>query len=457
MVVISRWFLVFALAATGCGQHSRQSVSLYQAGDYAAAARAADEGLAEHPSDDGLWQMRVRSALALGDSDGVAKAYAKYRDQRDGEDDHGLLRDLAIATLAQGLASPSARLKVIAIEAVESSEIHPLTDQVIERLGDEDDRVVATAAVAVLRGYQEAPHAARRMLASDDPEARRIAVDGIARKVGKLALADIEKAAEDGDPRVRSVAIRWLGQLRDREAEDLLERQLRHSDEGVRAQAARALARIGIGDLAGYARRALADRALGVRLAGIELAVVARMTDDLMKLAEDPDPTVASEAAITTKQPALIARAIDRAAAHEAWNIRAGAVLLAGRGLDKAGAAALARKLAGDREPRVRIAAARALTADRALAIATLTQAMTGANELQAATALAELGDPKGLATLDRLVRDRAATSDGRASAAAAHRSARKITPGLVAALADGNGIVRLEAAAALANLTRRK
>jgi hypothetical protein len=43
--------------------HERIHVIPYTAG----AAKAADEGLANHPDDDGLWQMRIRAALALGD------------------------------------------------------------------------------------------------------------------------------------------------------------------------------------------------------------------------------------------------------------------------------------------------------------------------------------------------------------------------------------------------------
>src|SRR5687768_7396509 len=120
-----------------CANRAKTSVSLYEAGDYAGAAKAADAGLASHPGDSGLWQMRVRAALALGDADGVAKAYAAYRGHRDGEDDRDLLRDLAVATLSQALSSPSAKLKIAAIDAVQAAEIHTLADQVMERLDDE--------------------------------------------------------------------------------------------------------------------------------------------------------------------------------------------------------------------------------------------------------------------------------------------------------------------------------
>jgi hypothetical protein len=104
------------------------------------------------------------------------------------------------------------------------------------------------------------------MLRSQDPEARRIAVDGVGKKVGALAVIDLQKlAGHDPDPRVRRAAIRWLGQVKDKEAVDLLARQMRHLDENVRAAAALALAKIGRGDLAAFAKVALADNT-GVRL-----------------------------------------------------------------------------------------------------------------------------------------------------------------------------------------------
>src|SRR5215510_16527538 len=92
----------------GCVNHAQQAIALYETGDYAAAARAADAELAAHPGDEALWQMRVRAALAQGDAAGVAKTYAAYRTQLEGEDDRELLRDLVIATLGQALESPSA-------------------------------------------------------------------------------------------------------------------------------------------------------------------------------------------------------------------------------------------------------------------------------------------------------------------------------------------------------------
>ncbi|MEO8702077.1 MAG: HEAT repeat domain-containing protein, partial [Kofleriaceae bacterium] len=427
-------FSFVLLASVGCASRAKQSVSLYEAGDYAGAAKAADAGLANHPSDAGLWQMRVRSALALGDGEAVAKAYGTYRGHSGG-DDAELLQDLAIATLGQALASPSVRLKIAAIDAVATAELQVLADDVAERLGDDDDRVAAAAASAVLRGYPQAPKVASQMLHSEDAEARRIAVEGVGKKIGALAVIDLQKlAGSDPDARVRRAAIRWLGQIKDKESVELLVRQMRHQDEAVRAAAATALARIGAGDLAAFAKQALGDRAVGVRLAGIELLVAAKQNAELVKLAEtEADPMVAAEAAIAAKRNDLVIKALDRAVVAEAWTIRAGAANIAVRGVGKSTAIELARKLVADPEIGVRLAAARVLgsAGDREAAIRVFAAALTGESALSAASDLAHLGDERAIGALDAMVRDQKASPDQRAAAASAHRTARRVTPGL--------------------------
>ena len=440
----------------GCAQRARQSITLYEAGDYAGAARAADAGLAAHPNDSALWRMRIRAALALGDAGGVASAYETYRG-RYGGDDESLLRDLATATLGQALASPSAKLKITAIEAVASAELHALADQVAERMGDEDDRVAASAAVAILRGYPQAPQVVDDMLRSEEPEARRIAVEGLGKKVGALALDDLRKAADDADPRVRRAAIRWLGQLKDKQAPPLLAPQLGHADEGVRAAAVHALVRLGAGDLPALAKQALADSSLPVRLAGVEVLRALKAAAELTALAEDPDPMVALEAAIAAVNPALAQRALERAAAAPQWTIRAGAANMAARAVDRTHAVLVAKRLAGDPQLGVRLAAARSLASagDRAAALELFAAALATDPTVSAATDLARLGDERGVRALEAAVRDPAHGADRRAAAAAAHVTARHITPGLVAALADASGVVRVEAAAALVALAR--
>jgi HEAT repeat protein len=455
-VMLRRALLI--LLVSSCFDHSKQSVSLYESGDYAGAARAADEGLAAHPDEDGLWGMRVRAALALGDAEGVAKAYASYMQHR-GDDDKELLRDVATATLGQALASPSARLKILAIEAVATSRIEDLAEDVIQRLGDEDDRVAATAAIAVLHAHPQAPQIADEMTKSENPEARRIAIDGIGKKVGKLAAADLEKAASDPDARVRATALRWLGAIKDADAVETCIKHMKDPDENVRAAAASALARIGLGNLAEAGKQALADKSLAVRLAGLELLEAAHADADLVTAAGDKDAMVAVYAAIAVKKthPELAAGAVDRAVASDEWTTRAGAANMAVQALGKDVALGLARRLVADKEVAVQLAAARVMShvGDRDGARRVFAAALTGDHAVQAAADLAELGDPQGEAALSTFVRDPQRTPDQRAEAATAHRIAHRVTPGLVAALADSSGLVRVEAAAVIAELSK--
>ncbi len=451
---------MFALSVSfGCASRAARSVALYESGDFAGAAAAADEGLRSHPGDDDLWRMRIRAALAQGDAPAIAKAYGSYASER-GTDDHDLLRELSIATLGQALASPSVKLKVSAIQTVEAAELQALAERVAERMTDDDDRVAAAAAVAVLRGYPQAPQLVDEMLRSEDPEARRIAVDGIGRKIGKLALADLETAANDVDPKVRRAAIRWLGDLKDPSVVPTLTKRLvRDPDESVRAAAANAFVRIPGAKLLALGTQALSDRALAVRLAAVPLLSEAKATDRLLAIAQsDADPIVAAEAAIAVSRKDLAHAALERAIADERWTLRAGAANLAVRAVGAAGALELARTLSADAEWSVRIAAARlmAQAGDKSTAIALLAQAMASdEHTIQAAADLASFGDRRGLEALDVAVRDTARRTEQRSAAVAAHRTANKITPGLVAALADPSGVVRVEAAAVLVSIAK--
>jgi HEAT repeat protein len=452
-------FVVLSVIAASCANHAQRSIALYEAGDYAGARRAADEGLAAHPDSDDLWAMRLRAALALGDADLVANTYETMT--KHDVENRPLMRELAVATLGQALASPSARLKVMAIEAIAQSELHELTEQVFQALGDDDDRVAAAAASAVLKGHPQAPQIADEMLRSENAEARRIAVDGVGKKVGKLAVADLEKAADDHDAKVRRTAIFWLGSIKDKDGVEILTRRMRDPDDSVRAAAATALARIGIGNLEALGKKALSDHALAVRLAGIDLLVAAHRDDEIVQLVSDADPMVAVEAAVAVRKshPELGPKAIERALAAEEWTVRAGAANQLVSAVGKQAALGYAKTLAGDHELSVRLAAARVLahTGDPASARQIFAAALEDADHgTQAAADLGALGDEAGLSALSRFVRDiKGRSPEQRGEAASAHRTAHRVTPGLVAALADPNGLVRVEAAATLAALSK--
>jgi HEAT repeat protein len=451
-------FVVILAALTACASNAKRSISLYEAGKYEAAAKAADEGLADHPDDAALWGMRVRSAVALGKPEDIARAYGDYVAKRGG-DDHELLRDLSNATLEQAIASPSTILKLRAIATIEELELGDLAEDVGQAMSDEDERVQAAAAVAVIHGFAQAAHVAADMLHADNAEARRIALDGVAKKIGRIALPDIEKGATDRDPRVRAVAVRWLGHYKDVDAVTVCTKRLHDPDESVRAAAATALAQIGLGDIAAVAKRALADKALVVRLAGVGVLETSNAQadyDKLVALAGDPNALVALEAALAVKKlhPDLAATAIQRALASSEWTVRAGGVNSLTRALDKAAAITAAKTATADAELAVRLAAARVLAhaGDVADATAVYSAALTDAD---AAAELGALGDPRGVAALDALASDPKRTPEQRAAAISAHRTARRVTPTLVAALADASGLVRVEAAATLAALAK--
>ncbi|MEO6776670.1 MAG: HEAT repeat domain-containing protein [Kofleriaceae bacterium] len=442
---------------TACAGHAQQSITLYDKGDYAGSLRAAAEGLSAYPDDDALWGMRVRAALAVGDGTAVAEAYGAYVAHR-GDDDHELLRDLSEATLWQALSSPSVVLKIRAIRAVEELEISSLADDVAKRLGDDDDRVAATAAVAVLHGYHAALEVADQMLHSENPEARRIALEGVAKKIGKLAIADIETAANDRDARVRATAVRWLGEYKDKDAVEVCTQRLHDRDAGVRAAAVVALAQIGLGDPRAAAKVALADHQLTVRLAGVRVLAMLGDDDPLVALASDPDPVVALAAAIAVKQahPGLVQTAVQRALLAPDWTTRAGAINQLAQALGKDAAIAAAKPLLADPELGVRLAATRVLVhaGDRADAMPVL-EAALATRDLEAAADLAALGDARALHVLAELASDPKRTPEQRVVAVAAHRIARQVTPALVAALADPSGLVRVEAAATLGALAK--
>jgi HEAT repeat protein len=163
---------------------------------------------------------------------------------------------------------------------------------------------------------------------------------------------------------------------------------------------------------------------------------------------------------VKSSHPELAAKAVDRAATDEDWTTRAGAANYLVNALGKANALTVAKRMTTDAELGVRLAAARVLlhAGDKAAATPIFTAALTDANHgVQAAADLASIGDPAGATALSNAVRDTTKTPEQRAAAVLAHRSAHRVTPGLVAALADSSGIVRVEAAAVLGALAKDK
>ena len=457
-----------SLGVAGCASAPvRASVSHYEAGDYAASRKAASAGIERNAGDDDAWRMKLRAELALGDAAAMMETYAAYQSHRS-SDDSEILRDLAQATLAQGLNSPAPRVRMAAITGVEEAQIEALADQIYAALDDKDPQVAVTAAVAVINSHPDAAMIAENMLKNDDPVVRRIAINGIGKKVGKPAIADLRAAATDRDAGARRAAIRWLGQLNDADSVDTLRGRLHDKDDGVRGAAAGALAKIVTVnklkvDLTELARAQLAVEGLATRLGAIELAKAAGADDLLRPLAQDDDTTVALAAvsALASKDQTLVLAVFERARKAENYAARAGAINVAARAIGDVAALPFYTEMTQDPHPTVRLAAARALanasrkdpvqsTAAFAVFASILETSAEFDDRLAAATDLAMYSDSRGAIALSKFATERSLTADQRTAAAAAHRMGRTVTPGLVAALADASGQVRIEAARVL-------
>jgi HEAT repeat protein len=456
-----RRFAAFVLAlAAACGPSAaaRRAQSLYDQGDYQGAARSADADLAAHPGDAALHRVALRARLAGGDARGAVDGYLAWRNGQD--DDRVALRLLAETTFQQALRSPSNATKVQAIEAIEELEIEALADDVMQRLGDEDDQVQAAAAVAVLHAHPQAPEILAAMLTSDDPAARAIAVRGMAEKIGVHAEDDLRNATRDPDPRVRRAAIGGLAPLDDGETTDVLvQLAQKDPDDGVRAAALHALARGKRGDQRAVASAALGDTSLAVRLAAVDVIAASGDAAAIHGLLANPDPLIAAQAARAAAKtdPAGAAAAIDRALADPAPETRAAALNLAVAALGKPAAAERAARASADAAVPVRLAAARVLAstghADQAAPIfAAVLASGSPDDQIQAAADLARQGDARGVSSLAELARS-ADSVPRRRAAALAHLTARRITPGLVTALADPAPEVRVDAARVLWSL----
>ncbi len=450
--------LAVALSACGPSPAARHAQALYDRGDYQGAVQAAPAT----SGDAALVRVGLRARLAAGDARGAVQAYAAWRAGRD--DDRVALRLLAEDTLAQALTSPSVAVKVQAIEAIAAREIEALADEVTLRLGDREEQVLAAAAVAVLRGHPQAPDILAAMLNAEDPLARAIAVRGMAAKVGTHAAADLRNALRDPDPRVRRAAILGLAPLTDAVTTDALIAVASGDADGpTRAAALRALGRGARGDLAGIAHAGLGDAFLGTRLAALELVAARGDRPAIEALLTDADPLIAIHAARAAHawNPAGAAAAIDRGLAAADPATRSGALDLAVAALGKAGAGERAARVTADADVGVRLSAARVLASvgKRDLAIAIWTAALDARDgvaieaQIAAAADLARAGVARG----DQALAGFATSGEPaqRQSAVASHAISGHITPGLVAALADGAPQVRVEAAATLWSLVR--
>ncbi len=426
-------------------------------GDYEGAEKTAVFELKRYPKHPTLWRVRIQAAMGDRDNTRAAKLYGEWFKLRNKLHDRGTLRLMAMTMMWQGLRVPSVAVRTRTIQAIERLELEDLADDVSKLITHDDDRVAVAAAVALLKADRSAARVVGDSLRSDDMLARIIAINGIGRKVGAKARADIVAMLKDSKPAVRSAAVNVIGNFASNEdTARLIAVAVGDTEGSVRATALRALRKGKRKGLLAAATAALNDKYLGARLAGVQL--LAHLGESsrprLLALASGSDAFVALRAVTVLGARATDTGAVSKGLVNDSWEVRVAAInALSSPAFDKAARTSQAAKLLGDKRVDVRIAAARALldTSLRAKAIETLAAAI-GDNDdsvrLQAARNLVGAKDPRGLQTLVALLKSASAST--RSSAISAHIFAKTISLGLVAALADESAELRIKTAEAL-------
>lgn len=366
--------------------------------------------------------------------------------------DDARVRRQAEAVVWGAMAAPSADVRERATR-ITADVADPLLDRGLgARLGDPSPSVRATAAVALARQMPIAADVLRQILDGNDADAKVIAIDAIgALDDGKARLTAL---VADGDLRVRARVATAIAQWKPEGARALLDKLLHDEDAGVRGQALAGLAQFGDRSALGEIADALSDRSLGVRLAALGALVrVGRDAagDRLLALGAGKDQYVALRACVQLSRVGRVGAALPavRAAAddHDPA-VRAAAMNAAGE-LGSNGWSIVSKHLR-DPDLDVRLAAASAAVAGghHAEALPTLVGALGTSRRLDAADELARLGNPRGTEALEGAAR--AADPHERRAALMLLAPLPAGRDMLVAALADGDAEIRLDAAGAL-------
>ena len=232
------------------------------------------------------------------------------------EFDPEALRRLVVTTLDRGLRVPSTKLNVQAIKSVERHEVESLANRVMELVDHPSDVVAAAAAVAVIKSHPPAPHVAKKLAQSSDPEARRIIAEGLGRKIGIISKEDLLRLADDTDPRVQKTALNALAKTKSKEFRALYLQKLKESDGGVVQAAIKGLSGIPQPEDMAAIKFAYIHSHLGVRLEALRLLNrIGKKSRPVLEYLADPkrkDKRLAIEAAnhlnkrYGTKNPRLI-------------------------------------------------------------------------------------------------------------------------------------------------------
>jgi HEAT repeat protein len=350
---------------------------------------------------------------------------------------------MARDTLERALGAESPEVRETAVRAVVRLREARLSGALGARLGDRDEEIAALAAGALATPVEGRRKALERARTSDRAEARAAAVKAMG---GEWAVA----ALGDRDARVREAAV---AALRGSEAVIALLLERAERDESVEVRAA-ALAVLGKEGLA-VARAVIGHESLAMRLAAVGVLGRAGAQEDLERAAEGADGFVALRAGVILANRGVGGRgrrAVELALRSEDWTLRSAALNAVAEILPEAEAQKLVEPLLDDADPRVKLAAARAVArlGRREAAVAALAKALDlgGEHRLEAAIDLDRLGDPRGLDHLAELAADPDARLRRRALAAAPDY-ARSLMA-LLDGLADMDGPARVAAAARL-------
>ncbi len=235
---------------------------------------------------------------ALKDSDaGVREAAAES------------LGQLADARALQGLVAATsdaeAPVRLAAVQALAALQDARAVPALAKALKDASPGVRRAAAEA-LACQSEAPEAVEPLvgaLGDTDVHVRLAAVQGLAARRDKRALAALTRLVQDNSPEVRATAVEALGEYQDASALPALTSALKDDDETVRTQAVRALGSLGSAAAVPALVEATRDRSSSVRAQAA--GALAELQDGahspavvaaLKALLEDPSADVREEA-----------------------------------------------------------------------------------------------------------------------------------------------------------------
>jgi len=395
----------------------------------------------------------------------VLLSSACFRNHQRGDHDKlksAAVQEQAIQAVHAGLRSSSVAHRLRALAITRKRELHGLRESVRALLASSNAMVAGAAALHLQNSDPRASEIAIAKLSSPDEHVRAFMLRGLVRNLGNKAQQHILLGLQDQSSRVRKVAVSALLLGPKSEALALL-LQIAHSDTGpqVRARALIGLLKVGAEEgkrMQETIARALGDRYIGARIAGVALLQKFghnNSTQTLTSLSQSDDVPLALRAAVVLrKQSGADMKWVVLAAMQSAEpEARAAALNTAAECTDKEGALEIARQGATDKIAELRLTAARLF-----LRLGQKEEAMQLFRDhlisdklsdvLMAATELANEGDEEALHLLSRMsesgsTADRIATLD-------AQRSAGILSEGVLACLQDPELALRLAAADAL-------